>query len=256
MQDNTVLGVDIGGSGIKGAIVDIYTGELKSERLRLETPQPASPSAVAKVFAELIDKFDWKNQPIGCGFPAIMKNGVAYTAANVDDAWIGTNAEKIFSEATQCPVTVINDADAAGIAEMRFGVGMDEQGVVFLLTIGSGIGSAMFIDGQLVPNTELGHLFFKGQIAELYTSNKTRKESKLSWSEWGQRFNAYLKHLERLFTPDLFILGGGGSKKYEKYVGTLNNKSRVIPAQLLNNAGIVGAAMHAYEHFVEKPVEK
>lgn len=249
MQENHVLGIDIGGSGIKGAVVNIKTGELITERTRIVTPQPAVPQAVADTVAELVQQIGWEGGPIGCGFPAIIKKGVAKSAANIDDAWIGTNAEKLFSKITGCPVAVLNDADAAGYAEMRFGVGMEEEGLVMLITIGTGLGSALFMDGHLVPNTEFGHLKFKGDIAEKYAANSARKLHELSWKEWGNRFNSYLKHLERLFTPDLFILGGGSSKKYEKFANCINTDARVIPAKLLNNAGIVGAAMYAHERF-------
>ena len=248
MQDH-VLGIDIGGSGIKGAIVNIKTGKLVTERTRLLTPKPAVPQAVAETVRELVQLIGWSEGPIGCGFPAIVKKGTAKSAANIDDAWIGTNAEKLFKKATGCPVAVLNDADAAGYAEMRFGVGMEEEGVVILITIGTGLGSAVFLDGELVPNTELGHIKFKGDIAERYASNRARKIHELSWTEWGNRFNSYLKHLERVFTPDLIILGGGSSKKYDLYVDCIKTNARVIPAKLLNNAGIVGAAMYAHERF-------
>ncbi|MFK7933010.1 MAG: polyphosphate--glucose phosphotransferase [Saprospiraceae bacterium] len=250
MQANQVLGIDIGGSGIKGAVVDLNTGELVTERMRLLTPQPAVPKAVAETVKELVKKIGWEGKPIGCGFPAIIQHGVAKSAANIDDAWIGTNAAQLLTKATGCPVAVLNDADAAGFAEMRFGVGMDEDGVAMLITIGTGLGSALFMDGQLVPNTEFGHLKFKGDIAENYASNRIRKEHDLSWQEWGNRFNVYLKHLERLFTPDLIILGGGVSKKHEKFSKYIDAEARVIPAKLLNNAGIVGAAMYAHEKLI------
>lgn len=247
MQHQQVLGIDIGGSGIKGAIVDVTTGELLSERTRLVTPQPAVPRAVAETVKELVQQIGWEGKPIGCGFPAIIQRGVAKSAANIDDAWIDTNAAQLLSNATNCPVAILNDADAAGYAEMRFGVGMDEDGLVMLITIGTGLGSAVFMDGQLVPNTEFGHLKYKGDIAENYASNRIRKEHDLSWKEWANRFNGYLHHLERVFTPDLFILGGGISKKYHKFADFLDPEARVIPAKLLNNAGIVGAAMYAHE---------
>lgn len=247
MQENYVLGVDIGGSGIKGAIVDVKTGKLVTERLRLLTPQPAVPHAVADTVATLVEQIGWEGNSIGCGFPAIIKKGIAKSAANIDDAWIDTNTETLITQATGCSIAVLNDADAAGYAEMRFGVGMEEDGLVMLITIGTGLGSALFMNGHLVPNTEFGHLKFKGDIAEKYASNNARKLHELTWVEWGNRFNAYLKHLERIFTPDLFILGGGASKKYEKFSNCINTNARVMPAKLLNNAGIVGAAMYAYE---------
>ncbi|MEL7021277.1 MAG: ROK family protein [Bacteroidota bacterium] len=247
MQQQQILGIDIGGSGIKGAIVEVATGQLLTERIRLETPQPATPTAVAATVSKLTDQLEWYNKPIGCGFPAIIQRGYARSAANVDDSWLETGVHQLLTHATACPVSVLNDADAAGYAEMKFGVGKNEMGTVLLITIGTGLGSALFVDGQLVPNTELGHLKLSGDIAENYASNRVRKIEELSWKEWGSRFNIYLQHLERLFTPDLFILGGGSSKKYEKFAKYLTTSARIAPAELLNNAGIVGAALYAYE---------
>ncbi len=241
MAENKILGIDIGGSGIKGAIVNIATGELITERFRLSTPKPAKPKAVAKVFTEVVEHFEWKGL-IGVGFPAIVKNGVALSAANIDEKWMGMNAETLFSEATGCPVSVCNDADVAGIAEMQYGVGKGKKGVVILITIGTGLGSAIFHDGILLPNSELGHLKFKGGIAEHYAADSVRKKEDLSWSDWGKRFNEYLLHLDRLFSPDLFILGGGASKKMEKYKSQIKIDCPVVPAKLLNHAGIIGAA--------------
>ncbi len=248
MQEGVTLGIDIGGTGIKGALVDCEKGTLITERYRLETPQPANPESVAYTVNELVQHFNWKGQ-IGCGFPAIVKHGVANSAANIDDAWIGINAESLLSKITSCPVVVLNDADAAGMAELKHGVGRSREGVVMMITIGSGLGSAMFVNGNLVPNTELGHLYLKGQeqVAEKYCSNNARKKEGLGWSEWAARFSQYLCHLERLYTPDLFILGGGGSKKFEKFSDYLDVSTKVLPAKLLNNAGIIGAAMYAHE---------
>jgi len=241
-----VLGIDVGGSGIKGAPVDIKKGKLLSERLRIETPQPATPKAMAKTFAELVKIHDWKG-PIGCGFPTIVRRGVALSAANIDKKWIGTNIEKLFSKASGCPVSVINDADAAGMAAVRYGAGKNVSGTVLMLTIGTGIGSALFIDGKLVPNTEFGHLFFKGMIAEHYAANSVRKAQNLSWEEWGKRFNEYLLHIDRLLSPDLVILSGGASKKFEEYRHVLTTETKIIPSAMLNEAGTVGAAVYAYE---------
>jgi len=239
-----VLGIDIGGSGIKGAIVDTVRGQLDSERHRIETPKPATPQAVTQTVKELVAHFDWKG-PIGCGLPAATQHGVAQTAANIDKAWIGTDARHLFQEATGCPVEVINDADAAGLAEATYGAGKDRNGLVLLLTIGTGIGSALINNGILVPNTEFGHLRFKGGIAEHYAADSIRKKEDLSWNEWGKRLDNYLHYLHRVCYPDLFILGGGVSKKFERYKDKITTAIPVIPAQLLNQAGIVGAAVAA-----------
>jgi polyphosphate glucokinase len=242
-----VLGIDVGGSGIKGAPVDIKKGKLLSERLRIETPQPATPKAIAKTFGELVKMHDWKG-PIGCGFPAIVRHGVAHSAANIDEKWIGINVEKLFSKASGCPVKVINDADAAGLAAVRYGAGKKANGTVLMLTIGTGIGSALFIDGKLVPNTEFGHLFFKGMIAEHYAANSVRKNLNLSWEEWGKRFNEYLLHIDRILSPDLVILSGGASKRFSEYQHVITSETRIIPSAMLNNAGTVGAAVYAWEN--------
>lgn len=246
MQDNIILGVDIGGTGIKAALVDINTGELLTERFRMLTPQPATPEAIAQTFADIVKQFEWTGS-IGCGFPAIMRKGTAHSASNIDKAWIGTNVEELLSKASDCPVFVANDADVAGMAEMQFGVGKGQQGTVFLITIGTGIGSAMFVDGKLIPNTELGHLYMRKQkeIVERWASNSVRKKEALEWNVWGKRFNQYLEHLAHLFSPDLFILGGGVSKKFEKFAPYLDGNTKVIPAELLNNAGLIGAAVYA-----------
>lgn len=243
----TLLGIDVGASGIKGALVDLKNGKLSGERFRVATPQPATPAAMAAAFAEIVEFFGYKG-PVGCGFPSIVKNGVCQSAANIDASWIGTNIETTFGEACGCPVFATNDADAAGMAEMRFGMGRDENGLVILLTIGTGIGSAMFYKGHMLPGTELGHLIFKNnRIAEAYCSSGARERLKISRKEWAGRFNQYLIHLERIFSPDLFILGGGESKMFEQYKHQLTTQARVVPARLLNNAGIIGAAAYASE---------
>jgi len=256
MVQKEYLGVDIGASGIKGAIVDIKKGKLISDRIRIPTPKPSTPKAVAKAFAQLVKEFGWENKFIGCGFPAIVKHGVAHTAANIDKSWIGTNIEKLFSETTGCEVLVKNDADVAGIAEMMFGVGKGEKGTVVIITVGSGLGSALFINGKLLPNTEFGHFYLKGhnKVVEQYTSDGARKRQDLSWKIWGQRFDKYLQHIDLLLSPDLIVLGGGSSKKFEKYKKQITIETPVTPAELLNNAGIIGAAVHAYQ--VEKSLEK
>ena len=238
------MGIDIGGSGIKGALVDIEKGVLTTDRYRVSTPQPSKPKAVAKAVAEIVDHFEW-NGPIGCTFPAIIKKGVAYSAANVDDEWIGTDAARIIQRYTGDPVLIINDADAAGIAEMHFGAGRGHKGVVIMLTLGTGIGSAIFVNGELVPNTELGHLELRGKDGEDRASDRIRTEKDLSWKKWAKRLNEYIQHVEFLFSPDLFIIGGGVSKKYQKYFPHLDLKTEIVPAQLRNEAGIVGAAMAA-----------
>jgi polyphosphate glucokinase len=239
-----ILGIDIGGSGIKGAPVDIGKGRLTADRFRVPTPQPSKPKAVAEIVAEVAKHFKWKG-PIGCTFPAIVKNGVTLSAANVDRHWIGTDARKLFRKATGCPIVVLNDADAAGLAEMKFGAGKGQVGVVMMLTLGTGIGSAVFLDGRLLPNTELGHLEVKGKEAEARASDRVRVEDELSWKEWARQLNKVLDRLEALFSPDLFILGGGVSKQYQKFLPHIDTQVPIVPAQLLNEAGIVGAALAA-----------
>jgi polyphosphate glucokinase len=241
-----ILGIDIGGSGIKGAPVDVENGAFTNDRYRLLTPQPSKPDDVAAVVAEIAKHFEWKG-PIGCTFPAIVRNGVTYSAANVDEDWIGTDAQSLFSAATGCPVKVLNDADAAGIAEMTFGAGVGHGGVVIILTFGTGIGSAIFNNGILLPNTELGHLEIRGKDAEHRAADSIRQQEELSWKKWGKRVNTYFQKLEFLFSPDLIILGGGVSKNHEKFFEYLNTKAQLVPANLLNDAGIVGAALAAQE---------
>ncbi|MEI6408912.1 MAG: ROK family protein [Bacteroidota bacterium] len=244
---NTILGIDVGASGIKGAIVDLEHGKLSGERFRVPTPQPSTPAAMAVAFAEIIEYFDYKGI-VGCGFPALVKHGVAQSAANIDKSWIGTNVEEVFGNACGDRVFVTNDADAAGMAEMRYGMGRDEKGLVLLITIGTGLGTAIFYNGVMIPNTELGHLKWNnGKSAELYCSSGAREKLKISRKEWADRFNEYLQHLELLFSPDLFILGGGESKFFDVYKNQLHTQARVVPAKLLNNAGIIGAAAYAAE---------
>jgi polyphosphate glucokinase len=240
-----ILGVDIGGSGIKGAIVDTETGELVTDRYRIETPQPATPEAIAKALAQLVIHFNWSGL-VGCGFPAAIQHGVARTAANISPLFIGTHIDKLFSDITKCPCYNLNDADAAGMAEMRFGEGSGQSGVVLLITIGTGLGTVFFTDGKLLPNTELGHLYLKnGKKAEHFASDAVRKTQDLDWKRWGNRFNTYLTLMEELFWPDLIILGGGASKKFDKFIGQITVKTPVKAAAFLNQAGIVGAALYA-----------
>ena len=236
-----ILGIDIGGSGIKGAPVDIKKGVLADKRYRIPTPQPSEPEAIADVVAEIVQHFEWHG-PIGCTFPAVIRHGVAYSAANVDKSWVGTNGEKLLAKKTGCPALLINDADAAGFAEMKFGAGKGHQGVVILLTLGTGIGSAIFTNGQLVPNTEFGHMDIRGKDAEDRASDRVRKAKDLSWEKWAERLNEFLGQMEMLFSPDLFIIGGGVSKKHEKYFHFLNTQADIVPAQMRNEAGIIGAA--------------
>ena len=237
-----ILGIDIGGSGIKGATVDVEQGALTCERYKVLTPQPATPDSVAAVVAELVDHFRWEG-PIGCTFPAVVRRGVVYSAANVDASWIGVDGDALFEQVTGSSVTLLNDADAAGVAEMQFGAGKGHQGVVMLLTFGTGIGSAMFVDGRLVPNTELGHLEFRGGEAEHYAAARVRKAKGLSWHEWGRRVDRVLRHLDVLFSPDLFIVGGGVSRKFERFSEAISVDANVVPAVLQNEAGIIGAAL-------------
>ena len=242
-----ILGIDIGGSGIKGAIVDTATGELKSERIRLVTPQPATPEAVAQTLKELVDQIGYKG-PIGCGFPARVINGEVLTAANIDKSWINVKVEDLFSKVTGQKVFVANDADVAGLAELTFGAVKDYKGPVLFLTIGTGIGSALFINGQMYPNTEFGHIKFKGDIAEHYCSDAVREREELGYKEWGERLNKFLEYIAFLTQPDFIVLGGGVSKKLEKYESKLTLSTKVVPATTLNLAGIIGAAMYAKSH--------
>lgn len=239
-----ILGIDIGGSGIKGAPVDIKKGEMTAERFRIDTPQPSKPKAVAEVVGQIAKHFDWQG-PIGCTFPAIVQHGVVWSAANVDREWIGTNGEELFKKSTGCPLLLLNDADAAGIAEFEFGAGRGQDGVVLIITLGTGIGSALFNRGVLVPNTELGHLEIRGKDAEERTSDRIRQEKDLSWEKWAERVNEYISYLEALFSPDLFVIGGGVSKKHDKFIPLLHTRAPVVPAQFFNDAGIIGAALAA-----------
>ncbi len=243
---DAAYGIDIGGSGIKGAAVHTATGDLITPRVRIATPQPSTPDAVAAVVKKLVEQADWHGR-VGATFPAVIQHGIARTAANVDASWIGADADSKFTAATGLEVTVLNDADAAGIAEARFGAAKDIPGVVILLTFGTGIGSALLVDGKLVPNTELGHLELDGHDAETRASAAVRDRHKMSYQKWAKRVQHYMAKVEGLFTPDLFVVGGGVSKDADKWVPLLELRTPVKPAQLLNNAGIVGAAMAAAE---------
>jgi polyphosphate glucokinase len=238
-----VLGIDIGGSGIKAAPVDVATGTLKAERQKIATPQPAKPDAVADVVSQLVRAFEWTG-PAGITFPGVVTDGHIQTAANLDPDWIGIDAARLFGKAAGLAVTVVNDADAAGIAEMRFGAGAGQRGTVLMLTFGTGIGSALFTEGQLVPNTEFGHIEIRGKDAEKRASEHAREEHELSWGKWAGRVDEYLEHMEALLSPGLIIIGGGISKKSDKFLPLLTGlRARVVPAGMLNDAGIVGAAM-------------
>ena len=239
-----VLGIDVGGSGIKGAPVDTETGQLVKERIRIKTPKGAEPEPIAKVVAEIAKSFDW-NGPVGIGFPAPIKGGVTMMAANVSQKWVGVNADELFTKITGCDCAMINDADAAGLAEMKFGAGRGQPGTVILLTLGTGIGSAIFHQGKLLPNTEFGHMEMKGRDAEWRASDAARQREDLSWKKYARRLNKYLAAMEKLFWPDLFIIGGGISKESEKYIPLLTIETPIVTAQLLNEAGIVGAALAA-----------
>ena len=240
-----VFGIDVGGSGIKGGVVDLELGELITERYRIPTPKPATPKAVASVVRQLVDHFSWEG-PVGVAIPSIVRHGVVHSAANIDKAWLGEDAVKRFSKALDRPVNVLNDADAAGLAELHYGHARDyADGVVILLTLGTGIGSAIFVEGELLPNTELGHLEFHGSAAEHWASAKVREDEKLSWKVWAGRVNEYLAHLEFLFSPDVFIIGGGVSRRSGQFFPYLKTSARIIAADLENHAGVVGAAWYA-----------
>ena len=241
-----LLGVDIGGSGIKGALVDVAVGDLTAKRHRIVTPQPATPEAVMAVVALVADHFDWSGL-IGCGLPAVVRGGVAHSAANIDDSWIGTDAVAMLERATGSRGHVVNDADAAGLAEMRFGAGRGQPGVVLVLTFGSGIGSALFENGRLVPNTELGHIEFHGMPAEHYAAARLVEHEGMSRRQWSARVGDYLSHLMMIFSPSLIVLGGGISKHFDSFGGAFDFDIPVVAAQLANNAGIVGAALAAHD---------
>ncbi|GJM41040.1 MAG: polyphosphate glucokinase [Ardenticatenaceae bacterium] len=243
------LGIDIGGSGIKGALVDIEKGEMVTERLRIPTPQPAKPKAVIKVLKKIVDHFKYSG-PIGVGIPSVVIHGVTYSAANIDNDWIGYASQKAMAKATGCPVSLGNDADVAGLAEMRFGAGEGQMGTVMIFTLGTGIGSAVFVNGRFLPNTELGHLYLRNmkKDAEDYAAERIREEENLSWKQWGKRLNTYFQHIEFLFSPELIIIGGGVSKKHEEFLHYIKTRADIVPAELRNEAGIVGAAVLAAEN--------
>ncbi len=243
-----ILGIDIGGTGVKGAVIDTAIGELVTERFRLESPRPLTPESLAITIQAVVAQHQWSG-PIGIGFPAAIQHGIARTAANIDPSFIGLPVADYFTKQTGCPVYVANDADVAGLAEMRFGAGQNVAGVVLIVTIGTGLGTALFSDGHLLPNTELGHIVLdNGMEAERYASEAVRDLQKLKWKDWGDRFNHYLITMEKLFWPDLIVLGGGASKKLPKFAPRITTQTPVTPAHFLNQADMIGAALFAEEN--------
>lgn len=242
-KSKIALGIDVGGSGIKGAPVDLDKGAFADDRLRIPTPDVASPEAVCEVVAEIAGQFDLgKSTPVGITLPAVVTHGVARSAANIDESWIGCHAEDLFEERLGREVTILNDADAAGVAERRYGAARDQDGLVILTTLGTGIGSAMLVDGVLVPNSELGHLEIEGHDAETRAAASVRTQEGLGWEEWADRLTTYYRRVEDLFWPELFVVGGGVSKQAEKFLPLLDIRTPIVPARLKNKAGIIGAA--------------
>jgi polyphosphate glucokinase len=239
-----ILGIDVGGSGIKGGIVDTQKGELITDRYRIDTPRPAVPSSMIETIEAIIRNFDWQGA-VGCGFPAAVKGETVKTASNIDDSWIGVNASARIKKETGCPTTLVNDVDAAGYAEVEFGAGKDRYGTIFMAAFGTGIGTAVFHNQQLVPNTELGHIPMHGMAAEDYAANSIREKNDLSWEKWGGRVNEYLQLIEVLFWPDIFIIGGGVSKSFDEFKSYLDLDTEIVPAESRNHAGIIGAALAA-----------
>lgn len=240
-----ILGIDVGGTGIKANIVDTSKGECIADKIKYATPQPSTPDHVFEVIQQLVSDFDWGGKPIGCGFPSIVKNDVIHSAANIDDSWIGVDLGAKFKEVFNVDAHCVNDADAAGIAEMEFGKGKGQKGTVLMITLGTGIGSGLFRDGVLIPNMELGHLTYKKTIWEHYASNGAREKKDLSWRKWAKYLNDYLNYIHFIFSADLIILGGGVSKKYANYEEFLDLRHMITPAAMQNEAGIIGAAICA-----------
>ena len=242
-----ILGIDIGGSGIKGAPVDITTGELLTDRYRIPTPTPSEPDQITEAVNQLVEHFDWKG-PVGCGFPTVIHHGKSVARGNIDKSWKGVQVDELFRNRTGLSFTVINDADAAGLAEMAYGSGKGKMGLVIMVTIGTGLGSGVFFNGQLIPNFELGRIYYKtGELIEYFASDAARQKEQLSYKTWGKRFNKYLKHLVRIFSPDLFILGGGASKKFDRFSSYITIDVPILIAEKQNDAGIIGAAVAAKE---------
>lgn len=243
---NKILGVDVGATGVKGSVVNLDDGTLATERFKLATPEGGRPSDIAETVKAVVDHFDWVGQAVGIGFPSAILHHKVLTATNIHDSWVGQDVFKIMGDATGCPCIVVNDADAAGLAEVRYGKGKDVPGTLMLLTLGTGIGSAIFQNGQLLQNTEFGHVMYKGKIAEKTVSNTARKAGDLSWTEYGKELGEFLDYINRLFYPELIILGGGISKKFDNYADFFPKHINVTPASQFNNAGIIGAAL-SYE---------
>jgi polyphosphate glucokinase len=241
-----ILGIDVGGTGVKGAVVDTARGRMLTDRFRLLTPRPAKPEPVVETVTRVVQHFKWTG-PVGCGFPAAIVGGRVTTAANISKRWLGAQVGNLLGKASGCPFTVLNDADAAGVAEMRFGAGRRRDGLVIFLTLGTGIGSALFIDRQLVPNTELGHIEVNGREAEKWASDMARERDGLSWKKWAGRIDEYLHRMQHYFWPRLFIIGGGASKHFGKYFPYLTVDCEIVPAMLKNDAGMIGAAVAAAE---------
>ena len=241
------FGIDFGGTGIKGAPVDVVAGDFAEERVRIKTPDPSTPRHVAEVFAELLTHFPACTGAVGVTVPGVVRHGVVRTAANIDKSWVGTDADALFTEATRREVHVVNDADAAGLAEVRYGAARGRTGLVIVTTLGTGIGSAMVHDGVLVPNSELGHLEIGGHDAESRAANSAREREELSWEKWAKRLTTYYRTLEMLFSPELFVVGGGVSKEADKFLPLLDISTEIVPATLRNKAGVVGAALYASE---------
>lgn len=240
-----ILGIDVGGTGIKAAIVTVATGALSAEKKRIPTPRPATPEAIAKVIQKIVNHFNWEG-PVGCGFPTPLKHGKCMSGGNLHAAWKDINVAALFKNATGNEFTVVNDADAAGIAEINFGAGKGKKGVVIMITLGTGIGSAVFLDGKLLPNTEFGHLFNRhGDSFESYAADSARKNEKLSQKKWGKRLDKYFNHLNFMMSPDLIIIGGGASKRVHKFIHKIEVDTSIVPAEAENEAGIIGAAMAA-----------
>lgn len=243
-----ILGIDVGGTGIKGAIVNTKTGQLTTERHRIPTPKPATPEAVATTIQEMIHHFNWTGL-VGCGFPTPLQHGTCLSGGNLHEDFKGTNVKELFHQKTGNEYAIVNDADAAGLAEIGYGAGKNVSGTVIMITLGTGIGSAVFLDGKLLPNTEFGHVLHKnGAIFEKYAADSARKRDDLNRKQWGDRLHEYFDHIELLLSPDLFIIGGGASKKLDKFESQINIKTPIVAAEAENEAGIIGAALAAKFH--------
>ena len=240
-----ILGIDVGGSGIKGAPVNVETGELLAERHRIITPKPSKPVEIAEAVKEMVEHFGWAG-PVGCGFPTVIHHGKSVARGNIHKTWLGVQVDELFQNRTGLPFTVVNDADAAGMAEMAYGAGRGKMGLVIMVTIGTGLGTGVFFDGKLIPNFELGRIYYKnGELIEYFASDAARQREALSYKAWGKRFNKFLKHVIRIFSPDLLILGGGASKKYDRFKDQITVDVPIVIAESQNNAGIIGAAVAA-----------